>query len=353
MSEDCLYLSVWAPLQSQVEGKKVPVMVWFHGGAFVSGWGGDGLFHGDYIVNSTSDTIVVTTNYRLGPLGWITNPDLQGNFGFLDQQMALQWVQDNIAAFGGDPSRVTIFGQSAGGMSVSLHTLAPGSAHLFSRAIVESNPVGVNYRTPEESYVYTQVLGNLVNCSYTDTACLRAVSWEDLIDAEVLGYAATRLPLRTTEFLPYSPVIDGTIIPQQPMDAYRSGKVNSQIEAIAMGVVRNETLAFLPDLPLFQVTYKAMLDIVFGQNSSVVMQQYPDQRGSNMNQFSILSTDWLFECATRFAASAYVGSNIPTYTYQFMHAPTDDPINNNKPLCGVSEDHQHHPLLRFSSMYPC
>ena len=286
MSEDCLYLNVWTPLESASSGNEtIPVMVWFHGGAFWTGWGGDGLFWGDYMVNSTSNVIIVTTNYRLGALGQFNSPNLAGNYGFQDQQMALQWVQDHIASFGGDPDKVTIFGQSAGAMSVTIHTIVPSSAGLFSRAIAESNPVGINYRTSEENYPYAEKVADLLNCTYTDMNCLRSKTWEEIVDAQTRGYMIN-LPLTTLEFLPYAPIIDGTIIPDQPMALYRSGKVNSNVEAVVFGVCRNESLALFPvDVPIPAPLYKLMVDAFFSTNSSLVLDQYPaSHRESNLNQ---------------------------------------------------------------------
>lgn len=297
MNEDCLYLNIWTPKIEDLNNKTVPVMVWFHGGAFWTGWGGDGLFWGDFIVNSTKDTIVVTVNYRLGALGFFVTPELTGNYGFLDQQMALQWVQNHISNFGGDPSKVTIFGQSAGAMSVTLHAIVPSSQGLFSRVIAESNPAGINYRTPEQSYPYSEKVSSLLGCDYTDTSCLRAQSWENIVSAQTRGYMV-EFPIRTTEFLPYSPVIDGIIIPEQPMDAFRAGKVNSNIEAIAFGNTRNESAALFPvNVPIDSVLYKTMVRAFFTSNTSLVLDEYPASRTeSNLNQVRFINSTKFFFC---------------------------------------------------------
>ena len=288
LSEDCLFLNIWAPLQQSIT-KPVPVMVWFHGGAFVAGWGGDGLFWGDYLVNSTSDTIVVTTNYRLGILGFFATPDLQGNYGFQDQQEALRWVQANIAAFGGDPNQVTIFGQSAGGMACSLHLISPSSYGLFSKVIVESNPTGVNYRTSEQSYPYSEKMSGFLGCNSSDVACLRSKSMEEMLQAQKRSYIIS-FPIVTTEFLPFAPIIDGTIIVSQPMDLYRAGQINNpSVNAVAMGTVRNETRAFLPNVSLDTIFYKKVVDLIFAENATTVLNEYPATRGSNYNQVFFIS----------------------------------------------------------------
>lgn len=258
-------------------------MVWIHGGDFWIGWSGDTNFYGDYLVNSTSNTIIITINYRLGALGFFNTPELKGNYGFQDQQMALQWVQSNIDSFGGDPSKVTIFGQSAGAMSVLLHTLSPSSNGLFSRAICESN-VGLNYRTPEENYPYSQKLSNLLNCNFNNVTCLRSKTWEEIINYQVRDYMIN-IPVTTTEFLPFCPIIDGIIIPKQPMDLFREGTVNSNIDSIIFGVNRNETLAFMPFIfPMDAFLYKNVIRAIFVENSTKVLNEYPAYRNqSNFN----------------------------------------------------------------------
>ena len=144
-SEDCLYLNVWTPARAPNE--KLPVMVWFYGGAFVQGSGSLPSFDGETLAHR--GVIVVTLNYRLGPLGFLALPALNnespdhvsGNSGLLDMIAALRWVQDNIAAFGGDPQNVTIFGQSAGAVGVNAMMASPLARELFRRAIIQSFPM--------------------------------------------------------------------------------------------------------------------------------------------------------------------------------------------------------------------
>ena len=149
-SEDCLYLNVWTPAQSppaaplRVGGESLPVMVWIYGGGFVMGATSTPLYSGEQLARM--GVIVVSIAYRVGPLGFLAHPDLtaespqkvSGNYGLLDQIAGLQWVQRNIKAFGGDPGRVTIFGESAGGISVSMLAASPLAQGLFHRAICES-----------------------------------------------------------------------------------------------------------------------------------------------------------------------------------------------------------------------
>lgn len=149
-NEDCLYLNIWAPsTQNHAEGP-LPVMVWIHGGANILG---DGGHFGGSVLAQRERVIVVTLNYRLGPMGWLTHPalsygqntlDASGNDGLLDQIRALQWVRQNIAAFGGDPNRVTVFGESAGGQNIFALLVSPLAEGLFQRAIIQSGSVATH-----------------------------------------------------------------------------------------------------------------------------------------------------------------------------------------------------------------
>ncbi|MBL8519881.1 MAG: carboxylesterase family protein, partial [Betaproteobacteria bacterium] len=142
MSEDCLYLNLWVP--AGAADRKLPVMVWIHGGGLVNGSASTPLYAGDALARR--NVIVVTFNYRLGALGFLAHPDLtresahgaSGNYGLLDQLAALHWVQRNIAAFGGDPGNVTVFGQSSGAISISTLVVSPLARGLFRRAIGQS-----------------------------------------------------------------------------------------------------------------------------------------------------------------------------------------------------------------------
>ena len=178
--EDCLSLNVWTPA---MKGSPRPVMVWIHGGSFTGGSGK--IYDGRWLV-SRGDVIVVTINYRLGTLGFLAHPALGppgdvGNYGLQDQQAALRWVRDNIANFGGDPDKVTVAGESAGGMSVCDHLVAPGSKGLFRAAIIQSAPCGAQADLPtaeQRSVDYAAEVG----CGDPKTAadCLRALPLDKL-----------------------------------------------------------------------------------------------------------------------------------------------------------------------------
>src|SRR5262249_42052277 len=146
-----LSLNVWRPRGVRA-GQKLPVMVWIYGGSFRNGGTSVPVYNGGYLA-ATNDVVLITIKYRLGALRFLSGVDgLTGNYGLLDQQLAFQWVRDNAESFGGDPEKVTIFGESAGAMSVGLHTMSiPSSTGLFRAGIMQSNPLGIPYKTLAQS----------------------------------------------------------------------------------------------------------------------------------------------------------------------------------------------------------
>ncbi|MEE2920486.1 MAG: carboxylesterase family protein [Pseudomonadota bacterium] len=184
-SEDCLSLNVWTP---DTGAEDLPVMVWMHGGAFYLGAGGAPIYDGSALARE--DVVVVTLNYRLGALGFFGHPDLaeeqagvpRANYGFLDQVAALEWVRDNIEAFGGDPDNVTLFGESAGGVSVLLHLYSPLSEDLFDKAIIQSGggwrPLSSAADLDSEGAALAESLGA------DSLAALRNIPLPDLLSAQ-------------------------------------------------------------------------------------------------------------------------------------------------------------------------
>ena len=207
-SEDCLYLNVFTPSLETMGDQRLPVMVWIHGGAFQFGSASSEQYGPERLLDK--EVVMVSLNYRLGPLGFLTSGDKEAppNVGILDQQMALRWVRDHISAFGGDPERVTIFGESAGGVSVMAHLASPYSSGLFHAAIAMSGVWGEMpfLHKSKSPATYAVRLAEKLGCETTDTAtmvtCLRSKSSKDL-----LTQAAT---FRTFAFLPepFTPVVD-------------------------------------------------------------------------------------------------------------------------------------------------
>jgi para-nitrobenzyl esterase len=216
-SEDCLTLNVWAPATKSAG--KLPVMVWIHGGSLMNGSGSVPQYAGDQL--AARGAIIITINYRLGVLGFLAHPELNresrdgvsGNYGLLDQIAALRWVNRNIAAFGGDPRRVTIFGQSSGSFSVSMLAASPLAKGLFQRAIGQSGAVF----EPVE-----------LDPSFTPKGAAEAgVRFASRAGARTLG-DLRRMPVATLLKQRFNPQfnIDGHVIPLSPHDAYAAGKQN-------------------------------------------------------------------------------------------------------------------------------
>jgi carboxylesterase type B len=182
MSEDCLYVNVFTPAGLAARQKKLPVMVWLHGGAFQMGGARRPEYDGRRLAER--GTVVVTLNYRLGALGFlVSSPDgLFGNFGLMDQRAALHWIQDNIKHFGGDPDNVTLFGESAGAVMTGLHLMMGGAGKLFHKAIIQSNPLGLQFRSIVVADFIGEALKRRVDCR--DLACLRAERVEEIMRAQ-------------------------------------------------------------------------------------------------------------------------------------------------------------------------
>ena len=186
-SEDCLYLNIWAPAGAVGKGAKLPVAFWIHGGAYMNGYGYEVTMDGDQWARR--DVILVTINYRLGTLGFLSHPELtaeqgqSGNYGTMDQIAALQWVHDNIAAFGGDPSRITIFGQSAGAMSVKTLLVSPLSRDLMAGAIIQSGGgLATRGLNPDGSQEQFDAMGKdaMDKAGFPSLAAMRAASTDEI-----------------------------------------------------------------------------------------------------------------------------------------------------------------------------
>jgi para-nitrobenzyl esterase len=241
--EDCLSLNVWTPEipeEPVLPGAGRAVMVWIHGGGFTSGSGSVFLYRGGNLVRN-GDAVVVTINYRLGALGFLglPGPDgLMGNWGLHDQVAALRWVRDNIAAFGGDPGKVTVFGESAGGISVVALLASPAASGLFRRAIVQSGGAHVHDR--EQAARSASRLCELLGLASCDRDALIGVPASDLVGATTeLG---TRRPDPGLLPLPFVPTVDGRFLPRHPLQAVASGAASSL--DLIIGTNRDELTLF-------------------------------------------------------------------------------------------------------------
>lgn len=243
-SEDCLYLNVYSPLRVK-NNTPLPVMVWIHGGGFISGTAN--LFGANNFLDK--DIILVTLNYRLGIFGFLTLGDLSapGNFGLKDQVLALKWVQRNIKAFGGDPNRVTIFGESAGGVSVSLHALSEASNGLFQQYIIQSgsslSPWGFQSRSKFKEPAMK--IAKIVKCPFNNSKifikCLRRKSVGTLLHTN--GAFDSRLNFHPVKWLPVDePKHKDAFLTDYPKNLIDNNKMKDL--PFISGIVADEGLLF-------------------------------------------------------------------------------------------------------------
>ncbi|MFC9266780.1 carboxylesterase/lipase family protein [Streptomyces zhihengii] len=268
-SEDCLHLNVTTPAERTA--RRLPVIVWIHGGSFTYGDGAS--YRATGLAAAEQGAMVVTLNYRLGALGFLTAPGLHApaNLGLLDQQAALRWIQRNAQAFGGDPGNVTIMGQSGGGYSVCAQMVSPAARGLFHKAIVQSaGCVG-----PDGSYTRTQArkqgraLAEAVGCHdiRTTDSCLRRKSTTDLIAASTQGHNG------------YRPVVDGIVLPEAPARALAAGRFTPV--PVLHGSTHDEMsgLASLQEIttgrPLTTADYEETIRQQFGTFAPEVLAEYP------------------------------------------------------------------------------
>jgi len=296
MSEDCLTLNVWTP--KPVKGAKLPVMVWIHGGGFVGGSGT--LPETDGGLLAKRDVVIVSFNYRLGRFGFFAHPALgkDGNWGLMDQIAALKWVQRNIAAFGGDPAKVTIFGESAGGESVSRLMASPLTKGLFARAIVASGGGRDAWPTLADAQAKGQVFGTRANAA--DAAALRALPAD-----KVLGTIA----LMSKEEDRYSgPITDGTIVPTAADAIFAAGK-QARIPYIIGS--NDDELGFIP--APFRAMVNGPVEKGLGAAAATVKAAYASEDEANRR----MGGDVIFaEPALAFGLSQ-ARAGAPTFLYRF------------------------------------
>lgn len=318
-SEDCLSINVWTPMGA-ARGAALPVMVFVYGGSFLTGGSAYPVYDGAYL-SATQNAVVVTLNYRVGALGFLGGiEDLTGNYGILDQQLALHWVADNIAAFGGKPSQVLLFGESAGAMSVGLHLLSiPSSAGLFTSALMESNPLALPYKTLDEAGPISSCLQMTLGCASGDLACLRGKSAEEILQMQESQQVFVEgLGQGLAGVLLWAPVVDGTLIERQPVAGIAGGLPKPTL----LGTNANEGTVFV-DVALAQLNqttltpqlYTFLLTKVFGDTDTARIEQvYPPVMVDSAPQLSQLVTDYMFFCASRHVAAA---GGQPAYGYVF------------------------------------
>ncbi len=327
-SEDCLFINVWRPAAA-VPRAKLPVMVWIHGGAFVFGSGSQPDFSG--VQFAKQGVILVTFNYRLGRLGFFAFPalsgeypkEVKGNYAYMDQIAALQWVQRNIAAFGGDPNNVTIFGESAGGVSVHSLLTIPLAQGLFQKGIIESGggrdgvltgrPIredNTNPFYPVSAETIGKNFGHKHGIDGTDAtalAKLRALSVAEIVD----GGQESDGP--NGPIIYSGPILDGKLVVETAESAYKAGRqarvpliIGSNSAEVPAGFVNARS--------------KEELLSLFGNLRDEAMAVYdPEATTDFAKMLTMVNTDKVWAEPARFAARSFVAKGAPAYIYLFSY----------------------------------
>jgi para-nitrobenzyl esterase len=311
-SEDCLYLNVYTPKTAG----SYPVMVWLHGGALFLGESDD--YDPTPLVGQ--GLVVVTINYRLGALGFMSHPALtaeqggSGNYGLMDQQAALRWIQNNIANFGGDPRNVTLFGQSAGGLSVHAQLASSTAAGLFHKAIVQSGAYSLDQPTLAQAEAQGSAIATAAGCTNQTTNCLRGLSVDAVLNAQstaVVGFG-------------FIPSVDTRVLTRTVRDALTTGAYN--LVPVVEGSTHDEwrllvaQTELLTGTPLGEAGYVAAIQTTLGITSAEannIAALYPASAYPNPSvALGAIGTDAIFACSAR-AAARLLSSRVVTYTYEF------------------------------------
>lgn len=332
--EDCLVLHVFTPMG--LTGDLLPVLVFFPGGAFISGcddceWG---LYNASEVARQYK-VVVITVNYRLGIFGWLALPgtDITGNFGITDQRESLRWVQRNVKAFGGDPSRVTVWGESAGAMSILVHLATNRSQGLFTGAIMESNVAGYTYRTRTEAERVGSLAVKAVQaCASTDgetlKQCLLDQNTSEISAASdsIVGKLSHNdlFDLQKT-VLPWTPVVGAEELQNEVLDVFKAGQ---QLKVpVLLGGNHDEFDAFVGYLkaaPVNTVLVDSYLLKVFGPvNAWKITSAYPASAfPSPYKRISRIITDWIFLCSNAQLGKLHSEAGMPAYLFRFDAPPT-------------------------------
>jgi para-nitrobenzyl esterase len=327
-SEDCLNLNIWTPNPSPPG--TAPVILWLHTGGFVAGSANFAASRGQNMAQQTG-AIIVAPSYRLGPFGFLAHSALtaedadhpsSGNFGLLDQRAAMGWVRNHIAGFGGDPNNITIAGTSAGGLSVSLHLVSPGSAGLFDRAIIQSGAASYRWRDLAEAEAQGDALATALEC--TDPAhmlsCLRSKS-----QAEVLRALPVTLDqIVEGQRVQWVPVVDGLELPDQPRTLYENGALARV--PLLIGTNRDEGWPFVDrsfSSGLTAEQYDAILATEFGSDEPAIRSHYPVLVDATplarKETLAQIVSDVEYICETRRIARAVERTGTPVFVYSFEY----------------------------------
>jgi carboxylesterase type B len=363
LSEDCLFLNVWTPRLPQpnsvspTAAPSWPVVVFIHGGNFFNGYAGGvekdgGILYDGRTWTNTSEIVVVVIQYRMGAFGFLYLGDesetkVNGNFGLQDQILAVEWVAANIASFGGEPTRMTLMGQSAGAMSISCHMSRPQTNGLYQGAIMMSNPFGESYRDTESAKTVASAFLNFTGCGVLTNAtiaenCLNTLDADAILAAQVLAQTdiLANLDRILQIIVPFPPTINTPYLPQRPLESFQSGNVIDI--PYLVGTTSNETVIFVYEvfetspgqyLPLSEIEYDVVAALLVGLDLALEIPTYyptPSPPPTDFKVFaSYLTTDGLFDCPTRNASEALQVSQpfrkSKAYHWQYSHVAASSP----------------------------
>jgi para-nitrobenzyl esterase len=309
-----LTLNVWTP---SVDDARRPVLVWIHGGAFSWGSGSDPVYDG-HRLSARRDLVVVTLNYRLGALGFLALPGApgSGNAGLLDQVAALHWVRRNIAAFGGDPGNVTVFGQSAGAVSIAAHLVARPSRGLFHQAVMQSGS-GEMVLPADEASARAAEFASLLGTVPEDLERLRTAPVEDLLAAQERFDVIME---ERGELAAFLPVADGALLSESPLDAVSAGR--GAPVPLLLGSTRDEARLFTELLPGPEGGDEDVLALLSDRPDPVVARSgfaALEERSAPRDLFAAILGDGLFAAPTERLAIAHARAGHPTWRYEFRY----------------------------------
>ena len=319
--EDCLYLNVWTGAKSAHE--KRPVLFWIHGGGNTVGSASQRFYDGQHL--AAAGVVLVSTNYRLGPLGYLAHPALSaesarkvsGNYGLLDLIAALKWVRRNIATFGGDAGNVTIFGESAGGVNCGVLLVSPPAKGLFHRAILQS---GI------PSHVRTRLRDGPKPAEAVGQTLFRQLGVQTLTDArrksprELLAALAPRVGL-LGKGVKYGPIVDGWAVPDYPLKLIDEGRFHRV--PILAGTNADEATLFSHRMPIRRAAgYRWLVRTFFKGDADAVLKVFPaDSAATPKKSFERLLTVMSFVSPTRMLVRVASRHQKDTYLYHFTRVP--------------------------------
>ncbi|MGR2665606.1 carboxylesterase family protein [Vibrio campbellii] len=364
-SEDCLNANIWRP-SDIANDEKLPVYVFIHGGAFELGSSTVKQFDGAKLVAKNADEgnpfILVSINYRLGILGSFYSSEHSGNYGIQDQKSALSWIHDNIGNFGGDAENITLFGESAGAMSIGIQLMdEKQNAHLYQRAIMESNPYGVKYKDAKSA----QWLAEQVKDKLSNDQDIQTVPFEEIINIQSQMKAATTqmnnlmtITPSTSGLLAWAPYVDGETIPYQPIDLQKVDGVD-----VTLGFNKDESNIFVAPFDVIlnaPGSYNLLVDAFFGSDKGEQLRNLPafhlnwwnstpEKRKNNARK---LMNQVLFMCSSQHVAQNLSSNQTTTSLYQFNYQPDfalwpDYYVESFTKTCSPSETSCHGAELSF------